>query len=181
MRNTLVIAVILCVRALSVDAQTLSEDQRIKLALSAGPASVTEGATIMEWESRKVLRQGSNGYTCFPTLPGGQPYPMCVDEQWLKWLEALVSGEKPPVPSKVAIGYWLQGAPPMSNENPFATPEETAKHVIAPGEPHIAILFPDPDVLKGLPTQPEQGGPWVMFNNTPYVHLMVPAPRPVAK
>ena len=69
----------------------------------------------------------------------------------------------------------------MSNEDPFATPEETANHIIAPGDPHIVVLFPDQSVLKGLPTNPKQGGPWVMFKDTPYIHLMIPAPSPVSK
>lgn len=181
MKNKLLIVAILCILALSLDAQTPNKDQKIEIALSAAPASVAEGATVMEWDSRKILRQGSNEYICFPKMPGGQSYPMCFDEQFLKWFEAILSGEKPPPASKVSIGYFLQGVPPMSNEDPFATPEETANHVIAPGDPHIVVLFPDQSVLKGLPTNPKQGGPWVMFKDTPYIHLMIPAPSPVSK
>lgn len=177
MKNILLSFTATCVLALSTNAQSLSDDQKIEFALSAAPASVAEGAAVMEWGSDRVLKEGTNDYCCFPSM-GPQPHPMCITEDWVNFIEAMFKGEEPPKPGKMAIGYWLQGIAPMSNENPFATPEETANHVIAPGEPHLAILFPDPTMLEGYPDTPEQGGPWVMFKNTPYVHLMVPAPAP---
>jgi hypothetical protein len=178
MKPTLLLISIICLLAATSEAQTLSKAEKIERALSAAPASVAEHATVMEWESRTVLKEGSSDYICFPTI-GGAPYPMCIEQEWLGFIEAMLSGaEKPPTPNRMAIGYWLQGAPAMSNETPFATPEEAANHVIAPGDPHLAILFPDEAMLEGYPDNPEQGGPWVMYKNTPYVHLMVPAPSP---
>jgi hypothetical protein len=154
-----------------------TQEAQIKRAISAGPASVGAKATVMEWESRKVLRGGSNAYTCFPSTPFGGS-PMCVDEPWLRWCEALLKRENPPAVEKIAIGYWLQGVPPGSNERPFASAEGMAHHTKADGGPHAAILVPDGVWLESLPTDPTQGGPWVMFKNTPYAHVMVPAPRP---
>jgi len=177
MKIHLLLFTAICFIALSASAQTLTDEQKIEFALSAAPASVAENATVMEWDSRKVLREGSNGYYCFPSIMG-QPYSMCINDEWVQFMEAMLSGKEPPKPKKMAIGYWLQGVPPMSNEHPFATPEETRNHVIAPGDPHLAILFPDPSILEGYPDNPAQGGPWVMFKNTPFVHLMVPAPAP---
>lgn len=177
MKTTLLLVTLICLVAAPSKSQPLSESQKIERALSAAPASVAEQATVMEWDDRTVLREGSNGYFCFPSI-GEAPYPMCVEQEWISFIEAMFSGENPPVPDKMVIGYWLQGAPPMSNENPLATPEEAANHVIAPGDPHLAILFPNKAMLKGFPDNPEQGGPWVMFKDTPYVHLMVPAPAP---
>jgi hypothetical protein len=168
-----------CLIAFSANAQTLTDEQKIEFALSAAPASVAEGAAVMDWDSREVLREGNNDYCCFPSM-GPMPYPMCVTEDWINFIEAMFKGEEPPTPKKMAIGYWLQGIAPMSNEHPFATPEETRKHVIAPGDPHLAILFPNPAILEGYPDDPAQGGPWVMFKDTPFVHLMVPAPAPSA-
>ncbi len=182
MKKLLLILALASVFAFSSEAQELTDEQKIKQALSAAPPSIAEGATVMEWVSKRVLKQDTNGYICFPTLLGGPPYPMCIEEQWMKFLEAYTKNEEPPRRSKIAIGYWLQGAPPMSNEDPYATtPETAAKHVMAPGEPHLAILFPDPKMLDEFPTDPKQGGPWVMWKGTPYVHLMVPAPGVVAE
>ena len=151
-----------------------TQEEQIKRALSAAPASVGAKATVIEWEGRRVLRKGSNAYTCF--ISAGTP--MCVDEPWLRLYEALLKGEAPPPVQKIAIGYFFQGVPRGSNEHPFATPEETATHTIADGAPHAAILVPDRALLESLPTDPAQGGPWVMWKNTPYAHIMVPATRP---
>lgn len=177
MKPTLAMIVIGCLAAVSSKSQTLSDAQKIERALSAAPAMVAEHATVMDWDTRTVLREGTNSYICFPTI-GQVPYPMCVEQEWVDFLEAWFSGEEPPTPAKMSVGYWLQGAPRMSNEDPFATPEEAANHVMAPDEPHLAILFPDKAMLEGFPDNPDQGGPWVMFKDTPYVHLMVPAPAP---
>ena len=62
----------------------------------------------------------------------------------------------------MAVGYFLQGGPPGGESE----------------APHVAILVPDASTFDGVTTEPSSGGPWVMFKDTPYVHLMVPAPRP---
>jgi hypothetical protein len=36
------------------------------------------------------------------------------------------------------------------------------------------IIVPDPALLAGVPTDPENGGPWIMWQGTEYVHVMVP-------
>jgi hypothetical protein len=45
------------------------------------------------------------------------------------------------------------------------------------GVPHLMIIVPNSSALEGLPTDPSGGGPWVMWQNTPYVHIMVPMPK----
>ena len=160
-------------------AQERGEEERIKVALSAAPSSLSEHATVMDWDTRDILRPGSNGYFCFPTSPSGAPNPMCIDETFIGWLEALFNREPPPRPPTVTIGYWLQGANSGgSNEAPGTTKEERASHVKVPGDPHLVIIVPDLKMLDGITTDPKQGGPWVMYKDTPYAHLMVPAPRP---
>ena len=49
-----------------------SDEWKIANALSAGPASITEHATVIDWPANpkdgmspgRVLRQGTNGWTC---------------------------------------------------------------------------------------------------------------------
>lgn len=42
------------------------------------------------------------------------------------------------------------------------------------------IVVSDQELLEGLPTDPENGGPWVMWKDTPYAHIMIPTvPRDV--
>ena len=140
--------------------QGQNDSDKIKTALSAAPLSVAGQATVMEWADRRVLREGSNGYFCFAMQPDGQPHPMCIDEAWIGWFEALMKREAPPALSGLAVGYWLQGAGGEAEA------------------PHMAILAPEARMFDGVTTDPTEGVPWIMWKGTPFVHLMVPAPRP---
>ena len=44
------------------------KEAMIASALSAGPASVTDNATVKDHEGN-ILKQGNNGYTCYPAGP----------------------------------------------------------------------------------------------------------------
>jgi hypothetical protein len=154
-------------------AQEMDKDARIAKALSAGPEALVANATVREWGG-EVLRQGNNGYTCFPDMgPAGKQ--MCVDEPWIRFLEAIVEGVPPPPVTTVGVGYWLQGEYPLSNDGP-----EAEGGVMFDGSPHIALLVPEA-MRAALPTTPSSGAPWVMWDGSAYAHVMVLAPRrPVA-
>ena len=151
-------------------------DDPIAMAMSAGPEAITSGATIVQFGeggAMTELRAGTNGWTCLPddpNTPGDDP--MCLDAAWQQFIEAYTKRETPQV-SAVGIAYMLQGGRVPSNTDPFATEP-------APGEswiedpPHIMIVVPDPSTLDALPTDPNHGGPYVMWKGTPYAHLMVP-------
>jgi hypothetical protein len=55
-----------------------SDEWKIANALSAGPTTITEHATVVDWPANpkdgmshgRVLRQGNNGWTCMPDVPG---------------------------------------------------------------------------------------------------------------
>ena len=38
----------------------------------------------------------------------------------------------------------------------------------------VMVLTPDTNQLAALPTDPHNGGPWVMWKGTKYAHIMVP-------
>ncbi len=42
------------------------------------------------------------------------------------------------------------------------------------------MLFPKMEMLSSLPRDPYVGGPYVMWDNTPLVHVMVPVEAKVA-
>ena len=71
----------------------------------------------------------------------------------------------------------------QDNDSPYSNTDPSAEGPTADNEwqetdvPHLMILVPDEKVLEGLPTDPNNGGPWVMWRNTPYVHLMAPMPK----
>ena len=39
---------------------------------------------------------------------------------------------------------------------------------------HLMIVVPGKDSLAGFSTDPWNGGPWIMWPDTPYEHLMIP-------
>ncbi|HSK20405.1 MAG TPA: hypothetical protein VK912_14730 [Longimicrobiales bacterium] len=145
-------------------------------ALSAAPPSVAEGATVLSGGG--VIRQGTNGWVCFPGDPETRHnYPMCADEMWLEMFAALNDRRKPVI-SRVGISYMLQGGGGTSNTDPFADAPTADNEWMDSGPPHVMLVFPDAAVLDGISTDPYNGGPWVVWKNTPYPVLVIPsAPR----
>lgn len=150
-----------------------AEDPRIESALSAGPSALTQHATVQAWDGT-VLQKGSNGWTCLPDraeTPGTDPW--CVNKPWLNFLNAWKTQTNPTY-IEVGVAYMLQGDTPVSNTDPFATePTSSADWVTGLG-PHLMILVPDKDMLDEVPTDWQYGGPWIMWKDTPYAHLMIP-------
>ena len=144
-------------------------------ALSAAPASVTGEATVVNHD-KSVLREGSNGWVCLPDMPEvPNNSPMCLDEIWLGVFDALLNGRQPSYEG-VGIGYMLQGDMPVSNIDPAATEPTPDNQWVANSGPHVMLLVSDAALLETLPTDPENGGPWVMWKGTPFVHVMIPTP-----
>jgi hypothetical protein len=40
--------------------------------------------------------------------------------------------------------------------------------------PHMMILIPNKALLKGISKDHRNGGPWIMWPDTPYAHIMIP-------
>lgn len=149
----------------------------IRSAMSAAPATVARRAAIVASNSNgsmRTVRRGNNGFTCMadnPTTPG--PDPMCMDANAWAWAMAWM-GHKTPPANKVGLIYMLSGGTDASNTDPYAT-KPTGKGDWVRTGPHIMIVG-SPSVLQGYPAgpSPDASGPYVMWANTPYAHLMVP-------
>lgn len=159
--------------------QMMTKEQKIANAMSAGPMSVAGKATILDWPAKDtdkpaVLRAGSNGWTCLPDMPQTQGSdPMCLDKPWMMWVDAYLS-HKPVQVSTVGIGYMTApGGAFQSSSDPYAT-MKTAENQWVHHPPHVMILVPDLNALKGISTDPNNGGPYVMYAGTPYAHIMAP-------
>ena len=139
----------------------------------AGPSSLSKNATIMDRDGN-VLRKGTNGWTCMPDnpeTPGTDP--MCMNEPWLNFMGALKNNKKPTY-TQVGIAYMLQGDTPVSNTDPYATAPKPGDDWVEGLGAHIMVLVPDVEALKNVSTNSKNGGPWVMWPDTPYAHLMIP-------
>lgn len=146
-------------------------------ALSAAPASIAAIASVQTPDGR-VLRQGTSDWVCMPDMPDvPNNTPMCLDAPWRTMIDAWMH-KRAPVITKMGFGYMLQGDLPVSNTEPFATGPTSTNDWIQDGSPHIMVLVPDPKLLDSLPTDPNNGGPFVMWKGTPYAHVMIPASQP---
>ncbi len=154
-----------------------SPEWTIQNAMSAGPEAIAKDATIMDFVGgggTSLVRQGSNGWTCYPTAPS-VPYddPKCIDGMAALWIQA-IGAKTTPALTSIGVGYMLHGGLTMSDSDPFVPPSPSREDwVVDP--PHVMLFFP-PGTLDStsLPTSRVGGGPWIMWAGTPYAHIMIP-------
>ncbi len=141
----------------------------IASAQSAGPASVTDSATVKDNEGN-VLKQGNNGFTCYPESAGMGA--LCNQGQWDELIGALM-GKQDFQANQVSFSYMLAGegaALGVSNSDPYQTDPGAVDDWIKEG-PHMMIIVPR-EMLKGMSHDPRDPV-YVMWGDTPYAHIMV--------
>lgn len=149
----------------------MADQMMIDDALAAAAPTLAEGAKVVDWEGN-VLKEGSNGYTCMPTPPSlTGTAPMCLDDAWMHWAQAWQNKEPIEVDS-VGIAYMLAGDEGASNVDPYAEGPTDDNEWIKEG-PHLMLIAPAA-MLEGFPTDPDSGGPYLMWRGTDYQHLMIP-------
>ncbi len=150
-----------------------NRDAMMRSALSAAPPTLRDTVKVMDFEGN-VLRDGPAGWTCLPAPPGIAG-PMCVDEVFMGWVQAWSKRETPNIP-RVALAYMLAGDAPdggASNTEPHATQPTAGNDWMVEG-PHVMIIAPDPAMLRGIGAAHHHGGAYVMWEGTPYAHVMMP-------
>ena len=152
--------------------------EKIANAISAAPESIAKDATVLDYPSAEgkeftQLRAGTNGWTCLPDdLSSPSNDPVCVDKEAMKFFQAWMTKAAPKL-AQAGVGYMLQGGGSASNSDPFATkPADGEMWMHEP--PHLMIFPTTPPDGKIYGTNPDAGGPWVMWAGTPYAHLMIP-------
>lgn len=148
--------------------QLPTPDDPIAYAESAGIPSIAAEATILDGEGN-VLREGTNGWTCM-AVPGA---PMCLDAQWMSWLDGYVNQHDDVQITEVGLAYMLRGDEGASNILPYAQEPADDNEWVVTG-PHIMLIVPVAALLAGIPTDPATGGPYVMWRDSHLVHVMIP-------
>lgn len=149
----------------------LADQALIDDALAAAPPGLAAGAKVVDWEGT-VLKEGANGYTCLPTPPTlDGAAPMCLDEAWMHWAMAW-QHQQPITVDALGIAYMLAGDEGASLVDPYAEGPSGDGTWIEEG-PHLMLIAP-PALLEGYTTDPNAGGPYLMWQGTDYQHLMVP-------
>lgn len=162
--------------ATAADAQ--SRQAKIDEALSAAPPQLRDEVTVRDLDGT-LLREGEDVYVCMPG-PEGFAGPMCLDAPWRAWFRAYRNREDF-TPSRLGISYMLAGdsrGGGASNVEPYDMQPTPGNDWVVEG-PHVMIIVPDDSILEGLPVTPNVDGPYVMWPDTPYAHIMLPvAKRP---
>jgi hypothetical protein len=177
-------ALLLLSAALTARAQTAephhptTDTEKIADALRAGPRFVTNDATLLDWPTTpggeyRVLRQGTNEWTCLPGVPG-YPHdePGCFDPAFMQWMKDSLAGREPRI-DKIGISYMYAGAwvPSKSAENRGSPSSEF--HV----GPHIMIVAPhqNQEELRVLSHDGSNGMPYVAhLPNGTDLYLVIP-------
>jgi hypothetical protein len=159
----------------------LSDAQKIQNALSAGPKFITDHAAVMDWPSpqdkehkMRVLREGSNGWTCMPDRPAPRHNPMCGDQTTMKWMTAMMEGKKPNL-DRIGISYMLQGEAGADVQDISAKTPPPGKDWYYVG-PHVMLVLPDndKDALKYIGQDTSSGMPYVRGPGSPSPLLIIP-------
>jgi hypothetical protein len=159
-------------QASSVDLNESTQTE-IARALSAAPPDVAREATVAKVDSQgkivKVLRPGSNGFTCMPGDPKeiGQP-AMCEDQAGMQWFSDFLQHKPKPTNTVPGIIYMLAGATQRSDSDPY---DKTSPPIKV--GPHWMIMWPFDPKATGLPTNHKPTGAYIMWAGSPYAHLHI--------
>lgn len=157
--------------------KNMSRDEMIKTALSAAPAHISRDATVLvpgeggKWVEAK---KGTNGFTCIPDIDGQEtPDPICGDKAATQWLMDAIAKAPKPANTEPGIAYMAMGGWHWEKEG------KVTMDMNAPGvervkePPHWMILWPFDPKMTMLPGAPGSFGTYVMFDGTPFAHLMI--------
>ena len=156
----------------TAEAKPETNEAKIARALSAAPANVSKDARVVDRDengAETVLREGTNGFTCFPGHPGVVgDVAYCANAAALRWESDFLAIKAKPTNTEPGIEYMLLGGSDWSATDPNATSGTPIKE-----PPHWMILWPFDPKTTGLSTEPKQTGAWIMWAGTPWAHLMI--------
>jgi hypothetical protein len=157
------------------EVKAMSEKEQTALALRAAPAHIANEAGIMVYGADGKLtetKKSSNGFTCVPTVMNlPDPDPMCMDAAVQQWMTDLMNNAPKPTNTVPGIAYMAVGGSHYEKDGKVVMPGDGAKIVKEP--PHWMVMWPFDAAATKLPTAPNPSGVYIMFEGSPYAHLMV--------
>ena len=151
-----------------------SDAEKITSAIQAGPKFVTQSATVLDYPTSpdgeyRVLRAGTNGWTCLPGYAGAaHDEPGCFDQVFLQFIKDSMAGRTPNV-QRIGISYMYGGKWVPNKSHAMGSGAEF--HV----GPHIMIIGLDQKTLQTLNHDASNGEPYV--NSLPgrsELYLVIP-------
>jgi hypothetical protein len=161
------------------DSSEPTTEEKIEDALRAAPPYIAESATVVDWDMKTVLREGSPDWTCVPTPPGKPtPGPMCLDPTWMQWFMEVKQGKTPTI-DRIGISYMLMGETGADFDDVHATQPPEGKDWYRAG-PHVMFVFPagTGHILRGIGHDTSSGLPYVRPVSGAEPMLVVPVAKP---
>lgn len=151
-----------------------SDAAYIHKAETGAPASISKNARIarLEKSGTTVVREGSNDFTCASVPAMGIP-SICADKNGWDWMTSAMAEKDKPSNDEPGVAYMMQGGTHFETADGQIMMEASAKTHPVKEPPHWMLLWPLDPAKTGLPTHPSAGGAYIMFQGTPYAHLMV--------
>ena len=150
-----------------------SLESRITRALAAAPPEVAHGARVVDTDSDGntiVLREGTNGVTCWPGNPNHDvDPPVCMDAPSMQGAADFKA--RKPMPTNKDTRYHVharRGTQWWSTSDPY----DITKPTIRIG-PHWMIMWPFNPKTTGLPAAPKDAGAYIVWAGSPYAHVNV--------
>lgn len=157
------------------EVKAMSEKDQTALALRAAPAHITKEAGIMIYGADGKLtetKKSANGFTCIPTVMNlPDPDPMCMDAAVQQWMTDLMNNAPKPTNTVPGIAYMALGGSHFEKGGAVVMSGDGAKIVKEPA--HWMVMWPFNAAATKLPTAPNPSGVYIMFDGSPYAHLMV--------
>ena len=157
------------------DIKAMSEKDQTALALSAAPARISKDAGVMIYGADGKLteaKKGTNGFTCIPTVMNlPVPDPICMDAASNQWMNDVMNNAPKPTNTVPGIAYMARGGSHFEKNGKVVMAGEGAKVVKEP--PHWMVMWPFDPAASQLPTVPNPSGVYIMFEGSPYAHLMI--------
>ncbi len=156
--------------------KAMSEKDQTALALSAAPKPIAKEAGVMVFGTDGTLtevKKSENGFTCIPTVMNlPDPDPICMDGAAHQWMTDLMNNAPKPSNTIPGIAYMARGGSHFEKDKKVVMQKEAGAKVVKE-PPHWMVMWPfDPAATK-LPTAPNPSGSYVMFDGSPYAHLMI--------
>jgi len=157
------------------EVKTMSEKDQTILALSAAQAHIAKEAGVMIYGADGKLtetKKSANGFTCIPTVMNlPNPDPICMDAAVHQWMTDLMNNAPKPTNTAPGIAYMARGGSHFEKDGKVVMSGDGAKIVKEP--PHWMVIWPFDAAATKLPTTPNPSGVYIMFEGSPYAHLMV--------
>jgi hypothetical protein len=140
--------------------ESKSDAEKMASALQAGPKFVTQNATLLDYPTSpssefRVLRAGTNGWTCLPGFPGTtHDEPGCFDQVFLQFIKDSLAGRTPNV-KRVGISYMYSGKRIPNKSHAMGSSSEFQVG------PHIMIIGLDQKTMHTLNQDGSIGEPYV--------------------